>query len=210
VGVSSQVILGAAEGKRAGMVYSALSLGAASGMPTGCVAAQRTVWCVDTASFATYAAKGGVLPKVKDIVDTAVAAGAFKTLAAALTACGLVSTLKGKGPFTVFAPTDAAFAKLPPGTVDALLQDIPKLTSILTYHVVPGEVKAAAVLKAIAGSPFAQTVNGKQLRFRLGANGGAMVDGATVTAADVLCNNGVIHVVDSVMLPPLPGVFLKM
>jgi uncharacterized surface protein with fasciclin (FAS1) repeats len=138
----------------------------------------------------------------KDIVDTAVAAGSFKTLAAALGAAGLVDTLKGKGPFTVFAPTDEAFAKLPAGTVDALLKDIPKLTSILTYHVVSGEVKADAVVKSMGGHgrPFAATVNGKALRFRMSGDA-VMVDGAKVTATDIMCSNGVIHVVDSVIIP---------
>jgi len=134
----------------------------------------------------------------KDIVDTAVAAGSFKTLAAALQAAGLVETLKGTGPFTVFAPTDAAFAKLPKGTLDDLLkpENKAKLTAILTYHVVPGQVLAAQA----ATLPSAKTVNGASLTIH--ATGGkVMVDNATVTSADIACTNGVIHVIDTVVLP---------
>ena len=134
----------------------------------------------------------------KDIVDTAVAAGSFKTLAAALQAAGLVETLKGKGPFTVFAPTDAAFAKLPAGTVADLLkpENKAKLTAILTYHVVPGAVMAAQAAKL----PSAKTVNGASLTIH--ATGGkVMIDNATVTTADIACSNGVIHVIDTVVLP---------
>ncbi len=130
-----------------------------------------------------------------DIVDTAVAAGSFKTLAAALQAAGLVETLKGKGPFTVFAPTDAAFAKLPAGTVEALLKDKAKLTKILTYHVVPGTVMskdvAAGKVKSVEGSSITVTTGA----------GGVMVDNAHVTAVDVLATNGVIHVIDAVIIP---------
>jgi uncharacterized surface protein with fasciclin (FAS1) repeats len=132
--------------------------------------------------------------QAKDIVDTAVSAGNFKTLAAALGAAGLVETLKGKGPFTVFAPTDAAFAKLPPGTVDALLKDKAKLTAILTYHVVPGKVMAADVKAGMV-----KTVQGSEIKITT-ANG-VMVDGAKVTATDIVADNGVIHVIDSVILP---------
>jgi uncharacterized surface protein with fasciclin (FAS1) repeats len=134
----------------------------------------------------------------KDIVDTAVAAGSFKTLAAALQAAGLVDTLKSKGPFTVFAPTDEAFAKLPPGTVEDLLkpENKEKLVSILTYHVVPGKVLASQVTKMNS----AQTVNGESLRIKVD-DGTVMVDNAKVTKTDILCSNGVIHVIDSVMLP---------
>ncbi len=132
--------------------------------------------------------------QAKDIVDTAVSAGNFKTLAAALGAAGLVDTLKGKGPFTVFAPTDAAFAKLPPGTVDALLKDKAKLTAILTYHVVPGKVMAADVKAGMV-----KTVQGSEIKITT-ANG-VMVDGAKVTATDIVADNGVIHVIDSVILP---------
>lgn len=133
----------------------------------------------------------------KDIVTTAVEAGSFKTLAAALQAAGLVETLKGQGPFTVFAPTDAAFAKLPAGTVEALLKDKEKLTAILTYHVVPGKVEAKDVVKLTS----AKTVNGKSVTVKV-AGGKVMVDGATVTATDVQASNGVIHVIDTVILPP--------
>ena len=135
----------------------------------------------------------------KDIVDTAVAAGSFKTLAAALKAAGLVETLKGKGPFTVFAPTDDAFAKLPAGTVENLLKPENKaqLVSILTYHVVPGAVTAAQVTRL----KDAKTVNGQSVR--IGAMGASVtIDKATVVKADVKASNGVIHVIDSVMLPP--------
>jgi uncharacterized surface protein with fasciclin (FAS1) repeats len=135
----------------------------------------------------------------KDIVDTAVAAGSFKTLAAALTAAGLVDTLKGPGPFTVFAPTDAAFAKLPAGTVENLLkpENKAKLTAILTYHVVPGKVPASAVVGKMAEP---KTVNGAMLKVN-GTNG-VMVNNAKVVQADVMASNGVIHVIDTVLLPP--------
>ena len=132
--------------------------------------------------------------QAKDIVDTAVAAGNFKTLAAALTAAGLVDTLKGKGPFTVFAPTDAAFAKIPKADLDALLADKAKLTSVLTYHVVAGKVMAADVK---AGK--VKTVQGSELT--VATAGGVMVDGAKVTATDIVADNGVIHVIDSVVVP---------
>jgi uncharacterized surface protein with fasciclin (FAS1) repeats len=146
--------------------------------------------------LATSALAGGA-PK-KDIVDTAVAAGSFKTLAAALGAAGLVETLKGDGPFTVFAPTDAAFAKLPPGTVESLLEPAnkAKLQAILTYHVVPGAVTAADVVKLTG----AKTVNGQSVTIRV-AGGGVTVDGANVVKTDIAASNGVIHVIDSVILP---------
>ena len=131
----------------------------------------------------------------QDIVDTAVAAGSFKTLAAALKAAGLVDTLKGEGPFTVFAPTDAAFAKLPDGTVEALLKDKDKLTAILTYHVVPGEVKASDVVKL----DKAKTVQGSNVM--IDASNGVMINNAKVVKADIQCSNGVIHVIDTVLLP---------
>jgi uncharacterized surface protein with fasciclin (FAS1) repeats len=134
----------------------------------------------------------------KDIVTTAVEAGSFKTLAAALQAAGLVETLQGQGPFTVFAPTDAAFAKLPAGTVEALLKDKTKLTAILTYHVVAGKVEAKDVVKLTS----AKTVNGKSVAIKV-LGGKVMVDGATVTSADVQASNGVIHVIDTVILPPM-------
>lgn len=139
-----------------------------------------------------------ILPAESDIVDTAVAAGSFKTLAAALTAAGLVDTLKGEGPFTVFAPTDEAFAKLPAGTVESLLkpENREKLVAILTYHVVPGKVLASDVVKLKS----AKTVNGKEVTVKAG-DSGVMVDGAKVVATDIETSNGVIHVIDSVILP---------
>lgn len=132
----------------------------------------------------------------KDIVDTAVAAGSFNTLAAALEAAGLVETLKGPGPFTVFAPTDAAFAKLPAGTVEALLKDKTKLTAILTYHVVAGKVMATDVVKLDS----AKTVNGQSVTIKVMGDM-VHVDGATVTKADIEASNGVIHVIDTVLMP---------
>ena len=134
----------------------------------------------------------------KDIVDTAVAAGNFKTLTAALQAAGLVDTLKGKGPFTVFAPTDEAFAKLPAGTVEDLLkpENKDKLISILTYHVVAGKVMAKDVVKL----SDAKTLNGKSVKIMV-QNGKVMVDDANVIKTDIVCSNGVIHVIDSVLLP---------
>lgn len=134
-----------------------------------------------------------------DIIDTAVAAGSFKTLAAALTAAGLIETLKGNGPFTVFAPSDDAFAKLPAGTVEGLLKDIPALKSILTYHVVSGKVLAADVLKM--DGKFAKTVNGKDIKISI--DNGVYLNGASkVVSTDISCTNGVIHVIDSVIMPP--------
>ena len=131
----------------------------------------------------------------KDIVDTAVGAGSFNTLVKAVQAAGLVETLKGPGPFTVFAPTDEAFAKLPAGTLENLLKDKEALAKVLTYHVVPGKVMAADVKPGEA-----KTVQGQSVK--LSAEGGkVMVDGATVTAADVVASNGVIHVIDKVILP---------
>jgi uncharacterized surface protein with fasciclin (FAS1) repeats len=131
----------------------------------------------------------------KDIVDTAVAAGSFKTLATALQAAGLVDTLKGAGPFTVFAPTDEAFAKIPKADLDALIADKAKLTKVLTYHVVPGKVMAADVTKL----KEAKTVEGQMVR--IDASNGVKINGANVVKADVEASNGVIHVIDSVILP---------
>jgi uncharacterized surface protein with fasciclin (FAS1) repeats len=130
-----------------------------------------------------------------NIVETAIAAGSFKTLVAAVQAAGLVETLSGPGPFTVFAPTDDAFAKLPAGTVEGLLKDIPKLTSILTYHVVSGKVTAADVMKLTT----AKTVQGQNVS--IDTKAGVKIDGATVVKADVMADNGVIHVIDAVILP---------
>ena len=134
-----------------------------------------------------------------DIVDTAVAAGSFKTLVAAVTAAGLVDTLKGAGPFTVFAPTDAAFAALPAGTVEMLLkpENKGKLASILTYHVVPGKVMSADLL---GKKVTPKTVEGQTLA--VDATGaGVMVNDATVSTADIAATNGVIHVIDKVLMP---------
>jgi len=134
----------------------------------------------------------------KDIVDTAVGAGSFNTLVAAVKAAGLVETLKGAGPFTVFAPTDAAFAKLPAGTLDTLLkpESKAKLQGILTYHVVPGKVMAADVVKL----KTAKTVQGQDLTIKVDGST-VMVDNAKVTQTDIACSNGVIHVIDTVVLP---------
>jgi uncharacterized surface protein with fasciclin (FAS1) repeats len=130
----------------------------------------------------------------QDIVDVAVKAGSFKTLVTAVQAAGLVDTLKGPGPFTVFAPTDEAFAKVPKATLDALLKDKAALTKVLTYHVVSGKVMAADVK---AGK--VKTVQGQELTVK--TDGGVMVDSAKVTATDIAASNGVIHVIDTVMLP---------
>jgi uncharacterized surface protein with fasciclin (FAS1) repeats len=137
-------------------------------------------------------------PPAQDIVDTAISAGSFNTLVAAVKAAGLVDTLKGAGPFTVFAPTDEAFAKLPAGTVEELLkpENKSKLVAILTYHVVPGKVMAEDVVKLHE----AKTVNGQELMVKTDM-GSVMVDNATVVKTDILCTNGVIHVIDTVMLP---------
>jgi uncharacterized surface protein with fasciclin (FAS1) repeats len=134
----------------------------------------------------------------KDIVDTAVSAGSFNTLVAAVKAADLVDTLKGEGPFTVFAPTDDAFAKLPAGTLDNLLkpENKDKLASILTYHVVPGKVMA----KDVSTMKMAETVNGQSFMVSMEGNN-VMVDNAKVIKADIECSNGVIHVIDSVILP---------
>lgn len=147
----------------------------------------------------TALALGASSATAADIVETAVAAGDFKTLAAALDAADLVETLKGDGPFTVFAPTDAAFAKLPAGTVESLLEpgNKDKLIAILTYHVVPGNLPAAEVVKF----DQAETVNGARLDIDAGS-GGVKVNGANVTATDIMASNGVIHVIDAVVLPP--------
>ena len=134
-----------------------------------------------------------------DIVDTAVAAGSFNTLAAALTAAGLVETLKGEGPFTVFAPTDAAFAALPAGTVEDLLkpENKDKLIAVLTYHVVAGKVMSTDLTEGMK----AATVNGAEITITL--EGGAKVNGVAISTADIAASNGVIHVIDAVILPPM-------
>lgn len=134
----------------------------------------------------------------RDIVDTAVAAGQFTTLAKALQAAGLVDTLKGPGPFTVFAPTDAAFNTLPAGTVEQLLADPSQLRAVLTYHVLPGRVPASQVTNGLS----ANTVQGAPLSFQVGGGTVRVNNAATVAQADVMATNGVIHVVDAVLLPP--------
>ncbi len=134
-----------------------------------------------------------------DIVDTAVGAGNFTTLVAAVTAAGLVDTLKGDGPFTVFAPTDAAFAALPAGTVEDLLkpENKDKLTALLTYHVIAGKVMSTDLTEGMK----AATVNGAEVTITL--DGGAKVNGATISTADIVAKNGVIHVIDAVIMPPM-------
>jgi uncharacterized surface protein with fasciclin (FAS1) repeats len=148
----------------------------------------KKLLAISLLSFAAFSAQA------KDIVDTAVSAGNFKTLATALTAAGLISTLKGPGPFTVFAPTDEAFAKIPKAQLDALLADKAKLTAVLTYHVVAGKVMAKDVK---AGK--VKTVQGSELTVTTA--GGVMVDNAKVIGTDIVADNGVIHVIDSVLMP---------
>jgi len=159
----------------------------------------KTLMIAAVAAIGLTAGTPAVHAMDKNIVETAVEAGEFTTLAKALGAAGLVDTLKSKGPFTGFAPTDAAFAKLPAGTVESLLkpENRDMLTAILTYHVVAGEVKAADVVKL----DEAKTVNGKMVTVK--ANGGTvMINDAKVTATDIAASNGVIHVIDTVILPP--------
>ena len=158
------------------------------------------VFATVAAVVLTVAASGttALRAETRDVVDTAVAAGSFKTLAKALDAAGLVTTLKGAGPFTVFAPTDEAFAKLPNGTLETLLkpENKEKLRRILTYHVVPGKVMAADVVKLQS----AKAVSGDTITVKV-QDGVVHLDNATVTSADVIASNGVIHVIDSVILP---------
>ena len=152
-----------------------------------------------TLGFAAVAALSAPLAaQDKDIVDTAVAAGSFETLVAAVQAAGLVETLKGDGPFTVFAPTDEAFAKLPAGTVESLLKPENKdqLIAVLTYHVVPGKVLSSDVVNLTS----AKTVQGESVSIKAGENG-VMIDNANVVAVDIETSNGVIHVIDQVILP---------
>ena len=146
--------------------------------------------------FSFVSANGINQMENENIVQTAIGAGQFKTLVAAVKAAGLVETLSGPGPFTVFAPTDEAFAKLPEGTVEALLKDKEKLTAILTYHVVSGNVMASDVVKLSS----AKTVNGQEVTIMV-KDGKVMVDNATVIKTDIKCSNGVIHVIDSVIIP---------
>lgn len=158
----------------------------------------KTFTIATTALMLTLGAASTSARAEKDIVDTAVAAGSFKTLAAALAAADLVQTLKGEGPFTVFAPTDEAFAKLPAGTVESLLkpENKDKLRRILTYHVVSGKVTAAQVMKMSS----AKAVSGDTLTIKAG-KGGVMADNARVVKTDIAASNGVIHVIDTVLMP---------
>jgi uncharacterized surface protein with fasciclin (FAS1) repeats len=149
------------------------------------------------AAALTLAAAQAARAQDRDIVETAIAAGSFTTLAKALTAAGLVETLKGAGPFTVFAPTDEAFAKLPPGALDKLLADRAQLRRVLLYHVVPGRVPAAEVVKLTS----AKTAAGPSARVMV-HGGTAMIDDANVVQTDVAASNGIIHVIDAVILPP--------
>jgi uncharacterized surface protein with fasciclin (FAS1) repeats len=153
---------------------------------------------VTTAAAAalTLAIATSAQAQTKDIVDTAVAAGSFKTLAKLLTDAGLVETLKGAGPFTVFAPTDEAFAKVPKATLDALAADKAKLKAVLTYHVVAGKHLAADVVKM----KEVKTVEGHSAK--ISTAGGAKIDAANIVKTDVMASNGVIHVIDAVILPP--------
>ncbi|MFN0064275.1 MAG: fasciclin domain-containing protein [Myxococcaceae bacterium] len=154
----------------------------------------KTLFAAALLSLSTAA----IAAEPKDVVDTAVAAGEFNTLAKLLTDAGLVSALKGAGPFTVFAPTDAAFAKIPAADLAALAKDKEKLKAVLTYHVVPAKVTAAEVLKMKDGTKV-KTVSGKE--FVLGLKSGKVtVDGANVVKTDVAASNGVIHVIDSVII----------
>ncbi len=159
----------------------------------------RRTFLALTASVAMMSAPAFADSHTKDIVDTAVAAGSFTTLVAAVQAAGLVDTLKGEGPFTVFAPTDAAFAALPAGTVEDLLkpENKDKLAAILTYHVVPGKVMSTDLSEGLK----AASVQGGELTITL--EGGAKVNGAVISTADIEATNGVIHVIDSVILPPM-------
>jgi uncharacterized surface protein with fasciclin (FAS1) repeats len=156
----------------------------------------KTLFSLTAAAlFAAVTFAAPAQAQTKDIVDTAVGAGNFKTLAKLLTDAGLVETLKGAGPFTVFAPTDEAFAKVPAATLDALAKDKAKLKAVLTYHVVPGKVMAADVVKL----KDAKTVQGQSVT--IDTKDGVKVDGAKVMKTDIACSNGVIHVIDAVILP---------
>jgi uncharacterized surface protein with fasciclin (FAS1) repeats len=160
---------------------------------------RRTFLALTTATLFAAPFAAPAFAADKDIVDTAIAAGNFTTLVAAVQAAGLVDTLKGPGPFTVFAPTDAAFAALPAGTVEDLLkpENKDKLIAILTFHVVPGAVMS----KDLTEGMMAKTVQGADVTFTL--EGGAKVNGAPISAVDIEATNGVIHVIDAVILPPM-------
>ena len=157
------------------------------------LAATAMIWGPSVSTALTAAETGAP----KDIVDTAIAAKEFKTLVTAVKAAELVEVLKGKGPFTVFAPTDKAFAKVSETELDALLKDKKQLQAVLTYHVVPGKVMAADVVKLKS----AKTVQGKSVKIAVD-NGKVKIDGANVVKADIPCSNGVIHIIDAVLLPP--------
>lgn len=159
----------------------------------------KTILLLITTIFAFNALAGGHYSKKKDIVDTAVAAGSFNTLVAAVKAAGLVDTLKGDGPFTVFAPTDEAFAKLPAGTVESLLkpENKAKLAAILTYHVVPGKVNAKDVVKLSS----ATSVEGSNINIMIKDNGVVLNQSSNIIKTDIKTSNGVIHVIDTVILP---------
>lgn len=161
------------------------------------VAAQEASGSSSYASGTEASERSTPPAKATTIVDVAASNEAFSTLVTAVKAAGLVETLSSEGPFTVFAPTNDAFARLPEGTLEALLEDREKLTSILTYHVVAGKVTSDEVV----GLDRATTVNGAELRIRT-ENGAVMINDATVTQADVMADNGVIHVIDTVLLPP--------
>jgi uncharacterized surface protein with fasciclin (FAS1) repeats len=156
---------------------------------------QNVVAAAAVALVSIGAQATGIAPS-KDIVDTAVEAGSFKTLAAALQTADLISTLKSEGPFTVFAPTDAAFAKIPKADLDALLSDKRALTEVLTYHVVSGKVMAADVVKLTQ----AKTVEGSPVKIKV-VDGKVMINNANVSATDIAASNGVIHVIDTVIMP---------
>ncbi|WP_290804028.1 fasciclin domain-containing protein [Aquidulcibacter sp.] len=182
---------------------AALALSAAPAMAQ--CAKTHTDAAAQAAGYQTigyHAASNAAKPAKGDIIDVAVGAGSFNTLAAALSAAGLVDTLKTSGPFTVFAPTDAAFAKLPAGTVETLLkpENRAQLISILTYHVVPGKITSNQLLDKVTP---ATTVQGRKATID-GRNGRVTVNGVAVIAADVGASNGVIHVIDTVLMPPAP------
>jgi uncharacterized surface protein with fasciclin (FAS1) repeats len=156
----------------------------------------KSILAAAVVALGSIGAQAADTTKSMDIVDTAVAAGSFKTLATALTAADLIPTLKGKGPFTVFAPTDEAFAKIPQADLDALLKDKKALSAVLTYHVVAGKVMAADVVKL----KKAKTVEGSSVKINV-AGGKVKVNNANVTATDIVASNGVIHVIDTVIMP---------
>ena len=159
---------------------------------------KRTIYLAAIVSLIAAPVVASAQAPTKNIVETAASAGNFTTLVAAVKAAGLAETLSGPGPFTVFAPSDAAFGKLPPGTIDALLKDKAALAAILTYHVVPGKVMAADVLKMKSGHP--KTVNGQTVAVVV-RDGKVFVDNAQVVTTDIVATNGVIHVIDAVLMP---------